>query len=293
MTCTSFQQIHEGRNATDSVDDKGKTAISLVQVWRAETDSASDDATVVAAHASCPLLGTAHPNYAYARLKSRSFNNESFSKKIWLVTLTYSTGIYETNSNPLNTAARITWRSEQYQRAAVFDKDGVAITNSAGDPYDPAPERDDSRWQATVVKNMPMVPTWLLTYQDAINNAPFIIDGLTVQARKAKVQSVEIGDWQYSSSTAYRQLTLGIAIAKDGFQLDLVDQGFNKLVSGSGGYTREAILIDDEDGNKVQPTTPVLLDGAGGVVANPSPATAVKRTHYTYSELNFGLLPLV
>lgn len=296
MTCISFDQIHEGRTASDSLEREGGK-ITLVQVWRAQTDTNTDDASIVAQHASCPALNTAHPNFPDAYLKQRDFRNESFSKKVWIVTLTYTSAEFSNEggqTNPLDMGARISWRSEQYQRIAFKDKDGKAITNSAGDFYDPPAERDDSRWFATVTKNMPLVPAWLLTYQDAINSTAFTIDGLPVAARQAKVQSIELGEWQYANNVKYRPLTLGIAIAKDGFALELLDQGFNKLVAGSGGNTKTKITVPDDSGAQVAPTCPIPLDGSGGVLANPQPGTnEVFRTHYVYSELDFNQLPLV
>jgi hypothetical protein len=289
MSVTSFKQIHEGRGGQIGVEDKTKVKVTHTQVWRAETDSNDDDETVIAAYAGCPEVGDEHPNNPYAHLKTIAFRNESFSKKVWLVTLTYSTDEYEQQENPLDTTARITWRSEQFQKPIWKDIQGYAITNSAGDFYDPGPERDDSRWVATVVKNMPMVPTWLISFQDAVNSAPFNIDGIPVATRHAKIQSVEIGDWQYHNDTAYRQVTISIAISADEFVLEVLDQGFNYLDGGA----RKRIMVEDEDGQKAEPTTPVQLNGSGAVITSPTPATAVFRTHYIYNTANFGQLPLV
>jgi len=298
MSCISFKEIHDGRAASDDVGDK-ETTVSYVRVFRAETSLATDDATAIKAHASCPSLGAAHPNNTYARLRNRQFRNETFSKKVWIVTLTYSTKGTDVSggsqTNPLDTTTRITWRSEQFQKVAIKDKDGNAILNSAQDEYDPPPEKDDSRWIATITKNMVAVPSWLLNYQDAVNSSGFMIDGLSVPARRAKVQSIEIGGWQFQDPYSYRQVTIGIAISRDEYTLKPRDQGFNKLVGGK----RVKIMIPelDDNGKKtartMEPSVPVALNGSGAVVESPTLANAHFNTHYVYNEANFSVLPLV
>ena len=61
-------------------------------------------------------------------------------------------------------------------------------------------------------------------------------------------------------------------------------QGFREI--GYGGLVQ---IINDGDGEEV--TTPVLLDGNGAVLANPSPATAVFANYQVYEEKDFTVLP--
>lgn len=375
MTCISFKQIHEGRSASDSADDKGKYTVTTTQVWRAETDCNTDTEYDIALHPDCPSIGAEliktvvideEPTTVYTGqyLKSRSFSNQMFSKRVWHVTLTYSSDNIEINSSdPLQTEAVITWRSEQFQKPAL-------IVNSSGDPYDPPIEIDDSRIIATVVKNVAQTPLWLMDYRDAVNSVPFNLDGLVIGERQAKLQDVQISGWMSQNRISYRQIQMSIALSDDTFDIQALDAGFNQLnytnaalvhtytdlhLTGSfyitssdrlfvegdlgyvlsitdgqgfakgdytimwvgGGeaalsaiagvpgstkgqgtlynnaYTREKILIRDSEGELVEPTSPILLDGGGRPIPNPSAGNAVYNRHREYKERDFNLLPLV
>ena len=73
--------------------------------------------------------------------------------KGWTVTAEYSSE-FTLAENPTNDPATITWGSEQFQRVVVVDKEGDAVVNSAGDPFDPPIMADDSRRVVTVTKNL-------------------------------------------------------------------------------------------------------------------------------------------
>ena len=292
MSVLTFKEIHNGRSGSDSVNDKG-IEVKYVRVYRVTTDDATDTAEDILSHASCPGWGNYHPDNTHAFVKSRTATNEAFSKKVWIATIQYSTSSKEYQSSPLDDPAKVTWDTEQFQRVAFKDKDGDAIVNSATDFYDPPPERDDSRWAVVVSKNVAAVPTWLIDYQDAINSVPFVIGGLTIAAYAAKMQAIRICDIQWRESVSFYVLTMTITLAKDTHILKVLDQGFNKLVSGSGGDTLTKIFIPDADGTDVEATTPVLLDGSGAQLTSPSPSTAVFNEHHVYAELDFNALPLV
>jgi len=287
MSVIYFREIAQGRSGSDSVNAQSGEQ-TYVRMYRAKTDSNTDTAATVLASASCPTYGSAHPSNAYAYVKSRRATQETHCDTFWIVQIDYSTSSRQYQSSPLSDPAEITWRSEQFQRVAYKDTDGNAIVNSASDFYDPPPERDDSRWVATITKKVAAVPYWLLSYQDAINDGPFVIDGLTVEKHKAKIQDIQISRWDSRDGVRFRTLTISMTMAKDGFELELLDQGFNKL----DGDDQVKIKIEDDDGESVEPTGPVLLDGSGGVLSSPSPANAVFRSHDVYEEKNFNMLPL-
>lgn len=291
MSVEYFREIHSGRGGGDSIEN-AQAEQQYTRVFRCKTTAASDDSATVLADANCPKYGAAHPGNAFAFVRNRSARQETMSKLVWIVQINYSTSSREWEDDPTDDPAQITWRSEQFQRVAYKDKNGEAIVNSAGDYYDPPPEKDDSRWIVTVVKNLSAVPSWVLTYQDAINSSSYTLDGLTIAARKSKMQSIEISPWQNRNGTAFRTVTFAISVAADGFELDILDQGFNKLTGSGSGQARVKITLQDDEGNTVEPSAPVLLDGAGGVLANPSPSTAIFRTHYVYNEQDFSSLPL-
>jgi hypothetical protein len=284
MSVTSFKEIHRGRAASFTLSDSGEAKDIYVRVFLALTDSQYDDGETVKSHIDCPKRADVFPNNVYAYCKNIDARNLDESKKAWHVTCRYDTGRQWTD-NPLNDPADISWDAEQFQRPAYKDKDGDAILNSANDYYDPLPRRDDSRWAVTVRKNLAAVPSWILNYQDAINSSSFWLDGLFVLTRKAKMQKVGVSSWQHRDGIPFRIVTMLIHVAKDGFSLEILDQGFHYL----DGSDKKHIL-DDEG---VEVTTPALLDGSGAVLSSPSPSTAVFNTHNVYDELDFRALPLV
>lgn len=285
MSVTEFKEIHRGRAADFTLSPSGESKDIYVRVFRAITDSATDDGETIRQYVDCPRRGAQFPNNIHAYCKTVSPRNEDFAKTVWIVTCRYDTS-HEWTENPLTDPAQISWDAEQFQRPAYKDRDGDAILNSAHDFFDPLPMRDDSRWAVTVKKNLAAVPAWILLYQDTTNDTVFTLDGLEVAVGKAKVQKVGVGTWQHRNDIAYRVVTLLIHIAKDGFQFDILDQGFHYL----SGSAQEKKHILDDDGIEV--TTPGLLDGSGGQLADPSPSTAVFGTFYVYEERDFNLLPL-
>ena len=185
MAVTNLGEDPGGRTATNT---KGVRTYS--RRWKLETSSKSDDAYAVGSASGLPLIGSAHPSDAGAFCVSLSVSNDD-PWKGWKVTAEYSSE-YELTTNPINDPAIITWGSEQFQKVAVEDTSGHAILNSFGDYYDPPAMMDDSRRTVTITKNLAAVPSWILSYQDAVNNDVFTIDGFSVAIGKAKMQSVTV-----------------------------------------------------------------------------------------------------
>lgn len=209
----------------------------------------------------------------------------------WVVTANYSSAGSEISSNPLQDAAKITWTTEQFQIPAIIDKDGNGIINSAGDPFDPPNMRDFSRRIAVVVKNLSSPPSWLLSYQDAVNSDTFQIDGVSITADKAKCQRVDISDIRERSGIQYREVTTEIHFSLDGWKLRPLDQGFRTLGDIISEDIKERLNIVN-DGDDERPTQPVLLDGAGGQLNSQRPEDAVFLEFDVYPRLPFSALPL-
>jgi len=288
MAVISFKEIHDGRDSETSVRGSSQrvTTRRFTRVFRAVTNSNDDDGSVVKAYASCPRVGNLHPSDIGCWCQSVRARNESFSKTVWIVTALYSSEI-EVSANPLSDPADIEWATEQFTRPYFKDRDGNWILNSAGDPFDPSVEGDDSRWVAVIQKNVSAVPTWILTYRDAVNAAACVIDGVNVGAGDAKIMALQISRWQERNDVKYRVLTLNIAVDEDGWAKHTLDAGYRELDGTTGN--RKNI---HNDGDDELPSSPVSLDGAGSALANPTPATAVGITSNIYKEKDFSVLPL-
>lgn len=215
----------------------------------------------------------------------------------WKVSVTYSSNpgqsvINNSNGNgsdPLSEPARISWSGENFQQVAVVDIDDNPILNSAGDPYDPPLMKDFSRPVATIRKNIASAPAWILTSHDAINSDEFVIDGLTCEVGKAKLKRADISEWQYRNGIAYRELTLVIHFAKDGWTRKVLDAGFRRKYNDT---ERELITLTAEDGTPQYPPGPVPLDGSGVELTDPTPSTCVYNSHDLDESIAFSSLPL-
>ena len=251
--------------------------------FKLKTSLQTERAYHVGSHVSLPAVGEVHPDDGMAWCLSLSVD-PSDPWRGWTVTAEYSTE-RELAENPTGDPAVITWSSEQFQKAAIVNVAGEAIVNSAGDPFDPPLMIDDSRPNVSVSKNVLVVPAWVLTYQDAVNVASFVIDGITVAAGLAKIQSITIGAEQSRNGITFRNLSFTLHLQRQGWQSNILDAGFRQL-DYSGGLEN---IRNEGDGEL--PAAPVPLDGAGMALTNPSPATAVYRVDTIYQLEDFTVLP--
>lgn len=277
MSTTLKEEILSGRTARNS-----KGARTYTRKFRVISNDKNDGPFEVGSTSGLPLIGDPHPEDANAFcIDLVPENTEPYAG--WTVSAAYSDE-RQIDNDPTNDEAEISWGSEQFQKVAVFDLSGNLILNSAGDPFDPPAMMDDSRRVVTVSKNLAVVPSWILDYQDAVNNDTFTIDGLSIGVGKAKMQSVTVGPKQRRNSTVFRIVNFTIHLQRDGWLLDILDAGFRRIVSGG----RENIR--NQDGELI--TAPVPLNGAGQPIANPTVSNCVFRSFSVYKTRAFSSLPL-
>jgi len=279
MAVTYVGELSEGRRAQNS-----KGVRTYTRVFRLTTSSQTDDAYTVGSNGSLPVIGNTHPSDGNAYCSDLDVQCVR-GWRIWDVTATYSTERV-LSSTPTSDPTYITWDTEQFQKPATQDKDGKGVVNSAGDPFIPAAQMDDSRRIVTVQKNLANVPTWILSYQDAVNSDTFTIDGRSIAIGEAKMQRVSVGPPEIRNGTTFRQVTFVIALRRDGWAYKLLDQGFNEKDPATA-TKRKPIYI-----NGHLPSSPVLLDGTGKAQTDPKTANAVYLTFNVYKEQAFSSLPL-
>lgn len=284
MAVVSFKEIHDGRDGESSSEQGGKSTRTYTRVFRVKTNSNYDEAATV--RAVCPRIGYRYPYDIAAVCRRVRARNEGFSKIVWIVTCSYSTG-NEIEENPTADPVEIEWSAETFQRPYFADTEGHLICNKAGDYFDPPVEGDDCRWTVTIKKNMLAVPTWLLTYRNSVNAAAFVLDGVAIAARCAKLSSIRVSAWQDRNDIKFRGVTL---------TMHLNEATWDKPIWNSGLYQKLFLrpearrpCIDD----KGQPVKiPVSLDNNGYQLSNPSPTNAVWLTFKIYKEKDFTVLPL-
>jgi hypothetical protein len=284
MAATVKTEDYAARTATN---DMGKRTYQ--RAWIVLTTSRNDDAYTVGSASGLPVIGNTHPSDANAYCQSLQVQPIS-GWRVWRVTASYSTE-RQLNTSPTSDPAVITWNTEQFQRVAVFDNDGDLIVNSAGDPFDPPLMMDDSRRVVTIQKNLAVVPTWILDYQDAVNSDAFTVDGVSIGIGKAKMQNVSVGPVERRSSTAFRTVNFTIHLQRDGWALQPLDAGFREFVTTDSVPNPELKNILNR-GDQQPVAAPVPLDGSGKALDNPSPTNCVFLTYNVYKTRAFSTLPL-
>jgi hypothetical protein len=297
MVVTSFKEIHDGRDGGGEILRDGSVR-RHTRVFRAITDSNTDDDVTVLA--SAPALGAIHPTDMAAYLQRRRARNESFSKRVWIVSLGYSTE-REREEDPLADPIQIEWSTEQFRTPVWKDINDKGIVNSAGDPFDPPAEKDDSRLTATVRVNLVAVPPWILGYQDAVNESEFTVDGVSIPKGVAKMQSVRVSPWQERNDVRYRAVTMllhfrepleGDDAGKE-WHLWLLDQGFREKEWQSPGSPIENAKMQNigNSGDGQPPSMPVPLNGKGVALEQPTVDNTVFLDFEVYKKKDFSILP--
>ncbi|MBU0599064.1 hypothetical protein KKF61_08845 [Patescibacteria group bacterium] len=281
MAVLTCKEIHQGREGGDAFE---KTwSADDTRVFRVTTSSNYDGPTTVLNYATIPAEAAQHPDNVDLYVSQRRAVNESFSKTVWLVTVSYKTFVLGKSENPLADPVEITWNSETETVPVFYDKDGGALLNSAGDYFIDGPTGEFSNWTVKMKRNFGFIPQWILTYRDAVNSDNVYIDGLYVAVRTAKVSGLSISQWQQRNKIWFRSLELTVKIKSDWASHPL-QQGLYQI--WPGGFGR--LPCKDDHGAKA--TIPMLLDADGLQIPadDITPAAAVHGTFYIYNELPFS-----
>jgi len=311
MAVISFKRIHQGRACRISVDSKGGSVIAFTDVYRAITDGNYTEPEHVHTYSSCPRVGSSHDANPLAFCRSVNVQNDAKSKIIYLVTCQYSTA-YEMTEDPLAEPAKIRWNTVRDQVPVVKDRNGRAHLNAAGDEFDPPEMMNISELVATVRKNLPAAPTWMFQYRDAVNNAAFTLDGVTIAKGWAQIAGIEIGDWELRNDVPFRVVTLTIEFKEMESTTGMLKwnnstESYDALGASEFEHAHAAITLNagldqveltlkvpclDDNGNEA--SHPMLLDALGAQVSNPAkPSDAKYVVSDTCKEKDFSALPLV
>lgn len=279
MAVTLFSERWESRET----DHDGRTGITThKRGFRVRVNSKNDDGQAILDYGAVNLglqIGTLHPSGSGWLIKGRA-KCSSVDWTDWEVDYDYTT-FEEKNEDPQFDPAKCEWDTEQFQEPFFH------AVNSAGDPFDPPAQRDNSRRTVVVKKNLLAVPSWILDFQDAVNVSAFTVDGFTVPKGLAKMQRVSLSDWQVRNGIPYRTVTMVIHLNKNGWKARYLDAGFRQIDPKN---PNKRIKIVNDDGT--EPSNPVLLDGEGKVLNPPSFEGAVFLEYEKYVEADFNVLPL-
>lgn len=207
----------------------------------------------------------------------------------WTIEAEYSSKPIRENQqeeNPLNRPAQIEIETASYKRAIWQDINSKGILNSAGDYFDPPVEVDVAYWTFRVKKNVADVPTYILDYENAVNNAAFTIRGLSIGQYEAKISGIRIGELKIEGDYQYFEFSYTLERRREKWiPLKVLDQGLRY----KSGTDRKHIMDQSTPPRPV--TSPRLLDGAGAVLSDPTPNNAKYQEFTVYYARNFSVLP--
>lgn len=261
--------------AEETWDDDADGSRSYRAGYKVITDDPAEPASNVKNAIGIPARLSVHDEDASAFVTKRSAKRVGETRLLWEVIVTWENLANEPAENPLDDPVLIRWTSQLYTRPIVKDNNEEAIVNSAGDFFDPPPEKTYVLWTANIQFNVADRPAGLRTYAGAVNNGAITIDGDAIAAERARVVGLDITEFQSRNDIAFKTVTLAVECLDDadpdGYDLSLLDQGYRY----KDGTELKDILIEDENGSEQRPSAPVLLDGNGEKLDDPSPSTAV------------------
>lgn len=263
---------------------------SLTRVWQVTVEAvpyASVAAIEAVTNASNGAqIGDAHPVKTYAFLKNLT-PSATANRLVWDITGSYQERPdreRDEAQNPLEEPTTLSWSSEARAIALSKDKDGNAIVNSAGQPFDPPLTGDTHTLVATIKYNSAEFnPVLGVDFQDAVNEAATVVGNVNAGARMAKV--LEIGaEERFFEDIIYWEATIKVGLRRETWDRVVMDMGVYSL--DDDGKIVRAITEDGEEA-----TEPLKLDGSGKIL-DPQTAPAVFRTFRVAAEKDFGPLNL-
>lgn len=233
-----------------------------------------------------------HPVLVGHSCRSVKITQDDGAPRKWTIEAEYSSKPIKENEseeNPLNRPARIRWRTASYQKAIWRDINDKAILNSAGDYFDPPVEVDRAYWTVSVSKNVADVPTFVLDYENAVNNAAITIGGVVIGQYEAKISDIEVSELKIEGDYQYFEFSYTLERRREKWiPLKVLDQGYRQIDPAN---SEKRIHIMDDSSVKRPVASLRLLDGAGKVLSDPTPERAKYRDFTVYYARNFSVLP--
>ncbi len=280
-------------------------------IYKVTTDSRSDGAIVVINASGIPRLGDPYnigneydPGSTVTGITADETDD---SMNIWEVTITYSSVQDKDDDLPLNPLDRdpvvkLTFINTREVARGTFDTkspptsptSGVsyfatALRNSAGEIFNPPPERDRSRPVLSITRNEEFIkPTELMDFADTVNS----LDFLGAPPRTVKM-TAPAADLLKENDQQYWQVGYAMEYNKETWDFELPDEGSYYNDSTGGGQINANSTDAKEFAVEGHPTIG-LLDGNGKAAAIGADPTFVVYEVYEqkdFNTLNFGPIP--
>ena len=239
---------------------------------------------------SVPEYGAGHPEDSTSIVYDKQGRPVPDDPTTWQVTVLYARSPVDPNApnSPKppsqNTGGeppaaipsqKVSWGTWTRQKAWDDDRNGVAISNSAGQPFDPPITTDEHLTELTLVRAQSTFSSfWKKECEGAVNDRAFAGFG-DFGAAKRTLKVVEItAELVPATQKTQRYWTVTIRIQHDpnGWQARPLDRGYEQLIGGvhqpilmkSGLRPVHPRLLNGAGLELVAPAAPKFLDGQGG-----------------------------
>ena len=308
MSVTECKLIRAARSGSADLDYKREYSSQ----WRVKVSSVHDSWTTVLLQTGNAGLADPIPDLwsTYSQgndadygvyLQEKRGQVESGAETTWIVTGTWKApppGKDSSNqSNPLLRPVRYHLEFANFTTVAEVDIFGTALTNSAGQEFDPPFEKDDARPVLVATKNewpLEGIIAKAIAYKNAVNTNTFYGAG----PREAKVESISTGEIQTENEISYHTVTYRIQFNNDKWDVSLVDQGWmhydnatdKNLLSAKEGTQDSSGQYDDKDAPKASEPVGLAADGTRLAKGNEPKKLFKQPAFRIYNELSFASL---
>ena len=277
-------------------------------------DAAETDPRVILEDPLVPSRFQVHPLWNFVRLGSIDATGHDKSRKVWNFQLVYGSEVANELENEDSSFSpsryvspfqqRVSWRFGTERVAAKTarkfieelghpkygqydDNEGhlYPVSNSVGDPYNPAPQRNVKFPIAVVERNQLVVPPEVLTYTETINDDHFRLDGLDIGEGVAYMRDIGVSEVKHDRNFFFRtcKYEIGFKPTKtwkvlrkneaggsqpvartfivSGWDEAFVDEGFRWLKAST--RVNKLVYESLKDGENNAQRTPTHLDGQG------------------------------
>lgn len=257
----------------------------MQRTWRMKLSSRTDNVyqyiqeqTIAG---TLPYQYAPHPSNLYATCRTISLQDDP-SGTVYEIKATYSSKPLNqeerekgTVPNPLDRKPRRWVERAEYDRATDKDRDGNAITTSAGTKFPEPAYVPASDFIIQVRQNVTSWVEWPETYNNKLNKEDLTIKptaittSRTYDAETVLFKYHGCSEPQEENGVVYVEIAYSLHVRPDGWQDARVDED----IYYKDGTSLKRIQVDGQDA-----VTPIPLNGSGAVLANPSSSNVVFRT---------------
>jgi hypothetical protein len=226
--------------------DWAKTETGYVREFRVKiTDPSTDTVPLILSATGLPDIGDGFPGDTLSKCARKTARKQSEDDwQYWLVTCSYAlNGPSGGTNDPTDDDPQISVDCEAVEvpfdrayntdPADTFGNPTLAVLNSAGDPFDPPAMTQRYRMVLQVQKNAKTFNlTTIFQYVNTTNSAATTVAGVTIPAKCGLIRRISARKAWDGRGRAYWDVTYEIAIDRETFTRQLVDQGYRMLDDG-------------------------------------------------------------